>query len=175
MPRRTGHYDREWPHSYLQQQFSAMRWLAEQGFTPVEIREFRWGMVDEGDRTITVRPMIRHIHYDRDHQSIITDTIDREPIKIPIKGTGHEWFFLRSNYKCPWMFTAHEPKTWRKQGSKEALFPLSDVEKICAKVEQINNSSLLTELDKFARIDISKLNITKMKTEELVEKAVVVS
>lgn len=175
MPRRTGHYDREWPHNYLQQQFSAMRWLAEQGFTPVEIREFRWGMVDEGDRTITVRPMIRHIHYDRNHQTIIADTIDREPIKIPIKGTGHEWFFLRSKYKCPWMFTAHEPKTWRKQGSREALFPLSVVEKCCRGIEQINNSSILTKLDKFDNIEVSKLNITKMKTEEPIEEAEVIN
>ena len=167
--------DREWSHDYLNQQFSAMRWLAEQGFTPEEIRVATWGLVDETDRTITVRPKIRHICYDRSIGAIVSNTVDQNPIKLLIKGTGHEWFFLESTYKCPWMFTAHRPKTWRKQGSEEALFPLSDVEKICQGIEQINNSSILTKLDEFARIDISKLNITNAKTEEPMEEAEVIS
>lgn len=175
MPRRTGHYGREWPRYYLQQQFSAMRWLALQGLTPEEIREARWAMVDESDRAITLNLKVFFIHYDRDIGAIITNTKEKNPIKIPVKGTDQEWFFLRSKYKCPWMFTAHEPKTWRKQGSKEALFPLSEVEQICSGIRQINNSSILTKLEKFDRIDISKLNVTKMKTKEPIEEAEVIN
>ena len=167
--------DQEWSHRYLNQQFSAMRWLSKQGLTPEEIRVATWGLVDETDRTITVWPKIHHIHYDRSTGAIVSNTIDQNPIKLPIKGTGHEWFFLKSRYKCPWMFTAHEPKTWRKQGSEEALFPLSAVEKACRGIEQINNSSILTKLDKFARIDISKVNVTNTKTEEPIEEAEVIS
>lgn len=174
MPRTT-HKNWEWSHYYLQQQFSAMRWLAEQGLSPVEIREARWGMVDETDRTITLKLGVFHIHYDRGVGAIITNMTEKSPIKVPIKGSGHEWFFLKSKYKCPYIFTAHQPKTWRKQGSREALFPLSVVEKCCLGVQQINNASILTKLDKFDNIGVSKLNITKMKTEEPIKEAEVIN
>ena len=165
----------EWPHNYLLQQFSAMRWLAKQGLSPEEIRVARWGMVDEGKRTITVQASLFHICYNSETRTMIKKITNREPIQISLKGSGHEDFFIKSRIHCAWMFTAHVPKTWRKQGSEEALFPLSIVEKCCRNIPPLNNSSVLTKIDEFGNIGISKLNITKMKTEEPIEEAEVIS
>ena len=49
---------REYSLHYLNQQFSAMRWLAKQGLTPEEIREARWGMIDDAEKVITIKTYI---------------------------------------------------------------------------------------------------------------------
>lgn len=166
---------REYSLHYLNQQFSAMRWLAKQGLTPEEIREARWGMVDEADKTISFETYISSALFDLKTGLIVSNPDrQRRELKIPIKGTGHEWFFLESKYMCPWMFTAHQPKTWRREGSREALFPLEVVEKMCRDLPTSNAMSVLTNNEKCARIELSKLNITKTKRIEQIQEADVI-
>ena len=155
---------------YLNQEFAAMRWLATQGLRPDEIRELRWGQIDETDRTITIRQRLVNILYDRDSGQISRREYDHK-IKIPLVGSGCEYFFLKS--KTPslfWVFTEHRPKGWRREESREALFPLEVVEKCCQDL-QIQNTSPLTFLDECGTIEISKLNIHKSKTTELIREA----
>lgn len=159
---------------YLNQQFSAMRWLAKQGMTPEEIREARWGMVDEAEKTISITSTIFNIRYDQ--KLNVTSRIEHQTeVKIPIKETGHEWFFLKSKFKCPWMFTAHVPKTWRKEGSREALFPLEAVQRACRGVSTSIDTNLLTKLDGRASIEVTNTNVKNMESEkEQVEEAQVI-
>lgn len=150
--------NREHSQNYLNMQYSAMRWLAEQGLTPEEIRVFRWGQVDESERVITVRQELVSLRYDRDTRQIYRQSCFR-PIRISLKGSGQEDFFIKS--KTPsffWVFTEHFPKGWRREESKEALFPLEVVEKVCKKVQNLNVSAL-TLLGGCGSIEISKLNI----------------
>lgn len=159
---------------YLNQEFSAMRWLAKQGLTPEEIREFRWGRVDETTREITIMAKVLHYRYDRDTCQLYKQESKRE-IKIPIKGSGQEWFFLKS--KTPslfWVFTAHKPKEWRREEAREALFPLEVVEKCCKDV-RIEAKIPLKIFDDYGKIEVSKLNIQKSKTVELIEEAEIVT
>lgn len=165
---------REHSLHYLNQEFSAMRWLAKQGLTPEEIREFRWGRIDETTREITIVAKVIHCRFDRASHQLYKQESNRE-IKIPIKGSGHEWFFLES--KTPshfWVFTAHKPKGWRKEKAREALFPLEVVEKVCRDV-QIEAKIPLKLFDDYGNIEISKLNIQKSKTVELIEEAEIVA
>jgi hypothetical protein len=145
-----------------------MRWLAMQGMSPEEIREARWGMVDETDRTISVHASLLRTCYNRDTGVISTTRSDGHTVKLLINGSGLEWFFLESKISCAWMFTKKKPKTWRKQGSKEALFSVEAVEKICSDLTPVNATSVLTKRDPFARIRVSKLNITNPKSVERV-------
>lgn len=159
--------------SYLEQEFSAMRWLAEQGLTPEEIREFRWGLVDETERTVLIKRKFVSYKYNREDGTIFR-TEDIREVRVSLKGSGQEQFFLKS--KTPsffWVFTEHWPKGWRKEDAREALFPLSVVENCCRKT-QITNSSTLTFIDGCANIEISKLNIHKSKTKELTREAEIV-
>lgn len=164
---------KEYSVDYLNKQISAMRWLSEQGLTPDEIRVLRWGSVDETTKTIRIRQKLFFIKYDL-KTKISTRLEDDKEIRIPIEGSGNEWFFLKSKFKCPWMFTAHPPKTWRKQGSKEALFPVKSVEKYCSDLTPKTSISVLTFVEKFDSIEVSKLNITNSKQPELIEEAEVV-
>ena len=162
--------NREYSLHYLNQQYSAMRWLAKQGLTPEEIREMTWGKVDEVTKTIKLVKKVVFIKYDPIIQSGVFDEEERE-LHIPIRGTGHEWFFLESKFKCPWMFTQFSPVSWRKKESRVALFPLEVVEKCCRDLLPTDRISTLTDMDFFGNIEISKLNVTKMKTAELEDKA----
>jgi hypothetical protein len=113
---------REYSLHYLNQQYSAMRWLAKQGLTPEEIREFRWWQVDELGRVVILRKNILGVRLER---------------KISFKGSGHEWFFMKSPmYNVSWVFTAYRPKSWRRELGREALFPIEVVEKCCTQVPQ---------------------------------------
>lgn len=156
------HYD----INYLNKQIQAMRWLYQQGLTPDEIRVLRWGSVDETTKKIRIRQKMFFIRYDL-KTGVESRIEDEREIQIPIEGSGNEWFFLKSKFKCPWMFTAHEPKTWRKQGSEEALFPVTSVEKYCTD----NTINGLTFMDMFDNIEVSKLNITNSKPQELIREA----
>lgn len=163
---------REYSLHYLNQQFSAMRWLAKQGLTPEEIREARWGMIDDAEKVITIKTYISSALFNLETGMLIAKpSTEHRELKIPIKGTGHEWFFLESKFMCPWMFTAHQPKTWRREGSREALFPLEVVEKMCRDLPTSNGMSVLTNMEEFARIRVSKLNITKTKSIEQIQEA----
>lgn len=163
---------KEYDVRYLNQQFSAMRWLAMQGLEPAEIRVMRWGSVDEVDKTIRINQKMFFIRLDKE-TGVVSRMEDEKEIRIPIKGSGHEWFFLKSKFKCPWMFTEHPPKTWRKEGSKEALFPLEVVENACRDLAT-PGISVLTFAAEFGNIEVSKLNITNPKPEGLIEEAEVV-
>ena len=169
--------DRSWSPAYLQKQKEAMWWLCEQGLTPEEIREMRWGSVDDGDKVLLIRRMVTF-----EKVGLKTWQIERSEyekiFKIPLRHTECEWFFLKSKIPCPWMFTRERPKTWRREGSKESLYSLAAVEKICSETPSIDpckclesdSINLLTKMDKFANIEVSKLNITKSKTKELESK-----
>lgn len=159
---------------YLNMQFSAMRWLASQGVCPEDIREFRWGNIDETEKVVVIKKRIFNIKFDRSSKQIY-QTEQEKPVKVPIKGSDQEFFFLKS--KTPshfWVFTEHFPKSWRREESKEALFPLETIESVCRDVK-IQNTSPLTLIDKCANIEISKLNIHKPKNTELIEEAELVT
>ena len=165
---------REHTLHYLNQEFAAMRWLAKQGLTPEEIREFRWGNVDETTRTISVKQSVFHYRYDLTSQRLYKMESKRE-IKIPCANSEQEWFFLKS--KTPshfWMFTSYKPKGWRKEEGRKALFPLEVVEKCCRDV-QIEAKMSLNFLNDYGNIEVSKLNIQKSKTVELIEEAEIVT
>ena len=162
-----GKANREHNLHYLNQQFSAMRWLAKQGVPPEAIREFRWGMVDEESKTISVITEVFNISYDR-KTGVLARIQNKREVKLDIRGTGQEEFFLKSRIYCAWMFTAERPRSWRKEKSREALFPLEVVEKCCRDLCEINNSSILTNLDMIGNIRVSKANIKEAKNEELI-------
>lgn len=164
---------REYDLHYLNQEYSAMRWLAKQGLTPLEIQNMTWGAVDETTKTIRLAQKTFFIRYDKETR--VSNRIeDKKELYIPIRGSGHEWFFLESKFKCPWMFTAYNPTTWRKQGSKKARFPVSQIEKICKDIRLSDSRSILTNIERFANIEISKLNITNSKPNGLIREAEVV-
>lgn len=162
--------NREWSVQYLNQQYSAMRWLAKQGLTPEEIREFTWGQVDESEKIVKIRKVIFSIRYDRDTGHIFRQEHKKE-VKISFKGSGHEWFFAESGIYNTWVFTAHRPKSWRKEQGREALFPLEVVENCCRDIVEIQSTNLLTLAVGYGNIEVSKLNIQNLKTVEQIEEA----
>ena len=169
--------DRSWSPAYLQKQKEAIWWLCERGLAPEEIREMRWGSVDDGDKVLLIRRMVTFEKVDLKTWQIERSEYEKT-FKIPLRHTECEWFFLKSKIPCPWMFTRERPKTWRREGSKESLYSLAEVEKICSECSPVypckkvesDSINLLTNFDKFANIEVSKLNITKMKTKELESK-----
>ena len=163
----------EYSLHYLNQQYSAMRWLGKQGLTPETIRELRWGMVDESNMTIKVPFTVFSIKYD-ENTGISARTETERELQISFRGSGHEWFFTKSHIYCAWMFTSERPRTWRRKGSEKSLFPLKIVEKMCRNIELTDTVSILTKSGMFDSIEVSKLNITKMKTKEPIEEAEVV-
>ena len=163
--------DRSWSVDYLQKQHDAIKWLNKQGITPEEIRELRWGKVDDGDKTFSITTEVVYLQYDIKSNLCKRESYKKE-FKVPLLGTECEWFFLRSKQPCPWMFTREKPKTWRREGSKESLYSLSDIQKICGKLALDKGTTVLTNVDLFANIEVSKLNVTKMKTEELKRRAI---
>lgn len=158
----------EHSHAYLNQEYSAMRWLAKQGLSPEEIREFGWGSVDEESKAIKLRRKFVHVKYDIATGAGKQDEEIKE-ITISLKGTGHEYFFLKS--KTPsyfWVFTAYAPgpKDWRREDSKKALFPLEVVKWACRGIEDCGKQgdiSTLTKMEKFGNIEITKLNIANLE------------
>lgn len=166
--------NREWSVQYLNQQYSAMRWLAKQGLTPSEIREFHWGQVDEFAHTITIRKNVVSLMYDQESQLIFRKETER-PIRISYKGSGQEWFFEKSAIpNVTWTFTAHRPKSWRKEQGREALFPLKIVEKICQNLI-LPKFCPLTFINDCANIEISKLNIQNLETAGQIKDAELVA
>lgn len=165
---------KEWSLRYLNQEYAAMRWLAKQGLTPEEIREFSWGKVDETEKVVKIQTKIFSLRYDSASGQTYRQESVKE-VKVPIIGSGHEWFFLKSGiYNVHWMFTAHPPKSWRREKGIDALFPLEEVKRCCRDL-QIQPENPLTNLDANGNIEISKLNIQKSKTVELVEEAEIVT
>lgn len=166
--------NREWSVQYLNQQYSAMRWLAKQGLTPSEIREFHWGQVDEFTHTIKIQKTVVSLMYDPKSHSVYKKKTE-QPIKISYKGSGHEWFFEKSGmYNVVWTFTAHRPKSWRKEQGREALFPLEAVEKICHDLI-LRTINPLTFISDCANIEVSKLNIQNLETVEQIDEAEIVA
>lgn len=173
--------DRSYNEKYLAKQQMAIKWLAAQGMSYEEIRTATWGMVDDGDKTIAIPTRICSIRYDCE-----TDLVFRQEhtkrVKIRLTGTENEQFFLKSKIPCTWMFTRERPRTWRKEGSKESLYSLPEIQRIIEGDEaaRLNNGaqqldgSMLTKLLKFATIEVSKLNITKSEPTEGIEEAEVV-
>lgn len=166
---------KEWPQSYLNQQYSAMRWLAKQGLTPEEIRTFTWGRVDESKKTVELSRKFFHIKYDL-KTGIGKQDEEMKTRKVSVKGTGHEWFFTKSRIPCfSWMFTAYPPKSWRRELAKEALFPLEVVEWACRGVENcgklcnFGGVSVLTESENFGKLKVSKLNFANLERVEEAE------
>lgn len=122
--------DRSWSPAYLQKQKEAIGWLLELGLTPEEIRVLRWGCVDDLDKVFIFRTEVTYLKADLGIGEIKREEYPRE-LKISLRGTRCEEFFLKSKIPCPWMFTRERPKTWRKEGSKESLYSLSEIKAIC--------------------------------------------
>ena len=162
--------NRAWGNDYLQQEYKAMRWLADKGFSLEEIRTMTWGRVDESARAIRMVDKVTTIQLDLETGLSRRDEHERE-FMLPFGGTEVEWFFRESRIFCGWMFTRERPRSWRKDKSRDSLFTPVEVKKICGKTSSNRGVSTLTNSDIFANIEVSKLNITKMKTKELVDKA----
>lgn len=159
--------NRSWNADYLHEQHKAIKWLAEQGITLEEIREMRWGQIDESEKTLSVSKRVVALQYDRKTGLVKRDEYDKN-IKILLKGTKCEDFFLKSRIYCAWMFTRELPTSWRKDRSKNSLYSLSVIRGICGKVATpVSTINALTKIESFANIEVSKVNITKMKTKEL--------
>lgn len=168
--------DRAWRPEYLQKQYEAMRWLCSMGLTPDEIRIMRWGQVDELDRAINIVKPVTVLQYDRVTQYIKRNEYDKT-FKISLKKTPCEWFFLKSKIPCPWMFTREEPKSWRKEESRDSLFTPGEIKHILDNPLNFFGKpdvSALTIPDYFGILELSNLNITKMKTKELEKKAILI-
>lgn len=165
---------REYTESYLFEQIQAMRWLKEQGVSCEQIRDMRWGMVDETDRCIHLPASICSLKLDLATGEITKETVEKGII-LEIKGSGHEWFFLKSKYKCPWMFTERVPKSWRREKSREECYSLEAVENMTKGIPTpdispfIESLNELTKALEFDTISISMANITNPETKELVE------
>lgn len=158
---------KSWNADYLHEQHQAIEWLAKQGITPEEIREMKWGQVDESEKTLSVNKRVIALQYDRKTGLVKRDEYDKY-IKIPLKDTKCEQFFLKSRIYCTWMFTREQPTSWRRDQSKNFLYSLSVIRGICGKVATpVSTINTLTNIESFANIEVSKVNITKMKTKEL--------
>lgn len=162
--------NREWSESYLFEQVSAMRWLREQGLDCEQIRNMRWGRVDESARTISVVVPVTSFRLD-ENGKVERETNDRE-ITISVKGSGCEWYFLKSKFKCPWMFVRENPKRWNREETEKLLYSLQDVENFTKQIRpSVDKSTLdfvdsLTKTLEFDKMKVSILNITN---ENLVE------
>lgn len=166
--------NREWSTRYLNQQYAAMRWLAKQGLTPSEIREFNWGQVDEFTHTVKIPKTIISLMYDPKSKNVYKKETEK-PIKIDYRGSGNEWFFEKSGmYNICWAFTAHQPKSWRKEQGREAMFPLEVVEKVCQDLK-LPEFNPLTFISDCANIEISKLNIQNLETAGQIKEAEIVA
>lgn len=166
---------REYSKDYLLEMYSAMRWLKEQGLSCEQIREMRWGIVDETDRNIHFPSPVTSIKMNLTTREYEENT-EIKDVLIPIKGSGHEWFFLKSKYKCPWMFTKQNPKSWRKEKSREELFSLEEIEELTKSVIPpvlpllLDEIKALTESFDFGNIRVSIENITKTEAKEQTRK-----
>lgn len=164
---------REWPDSYLFEQIQAMRWLKEQGLSCEQIRDMRWGMVDETDRCIHFPTPVTSLKLDRASGRVVKNS-DTNEVVIRIKGSGHEWFFLKSKFRCPWMFTRGISLSWRKEKSREDCYSLEAVENFTKGIPTPVISSFIEELNEltkaleFDNIKVSIANITNPETKEQV-------
>lgn len=157
--------NRAFDNKYLTQQYQAIRWLYEQGFTLEEIREFSMRNVDESERVVMAFRDVDSIVYDMRNCEIVDRSTSKKSIKVPINGSGLEYFFLKMRFKSSYLFTREEPKSWRREIAEESLYSLSEIRKICSSARPLKTTTTLTNVMKFANIEIAKLNITKAKSE----------
>ena len=158
-------------HNYLLKEKEAMKWLKKQGLSNQQIRDMRWGMVDEDERCINFPCSITSYSYDPSTGEIKREEKDKI-VKISVKGSGYEWFFLKSKYKCPWMFTKKIPRSWRKERSREACYSEDYIGVITRFTSSpvspllFDDIELLTKVLVSGNMDISIENITKTETKE---------
>lgn len=163
--------DRSYSQNYLEKQHSAMRFLASLGVPLEELRTYHWGMVDEGDKKLTVEAPVRFVKFDQETGKMDVQDYQKK-FEISLRGHDQQEFFIKSQIFCHWMFTRERPRTWRTEGSTISLYSLPEVEKVCKGVEMEFETfgNLLTKALKFANIRVSKLNFhslgTKGETEE---------
>ena len=163
--------NRAWGLEYLQMEREAARWLIEQGVAIEQVRELTWGAADETTRTIRITSKEVMIKYDLEWKIMEREEKEKE-FHLPAKGSGCEYFFFKSRISCGWMFTKERPRSWRKEKSRDSLFTPDEFEEFCGKDSLDGGTTTLTDLAFFGNIEISKLNITKTKTQELLDKAV---
>lgn len=156
--------DRSFNKEYLREQHRAIRWLAEQGLMPEEIRVFNWWNVLETERALRISHNVCSIRYNRETGAMVREENKRQ-IRIALAGTECEHFFLKSRIWCHWTFLRERPKTWRRDGSVSSLYSLSDIQRICGKLAPQLSDNVLTLAEKFGTIEVSKLNITKSKSQ----------
>lgn len=156
---------------YLLEEISAMRWLKEQGLSAKQIQSMRWGMVDESERLIHYPASVTSYWYNKETGEI-QGTTEEKMIEISTRGSGHEWFFLKSKYMCPWMFTKEITKSWRKEKSREACYSVKYVENLTRDVPSPVVPQLLKEIEVLTKtlvsdkMKVSIKNITKTETKE---------
>lgn len=145
------------PTRLQNQQILAMRWLASQGLTAEEIRAFRWGNVDEFNRSITLtKPVVSCIH-DRE-QGIICTRIDKKSVRFSPVGSGTEWFFFKSpTPSLFWVFVKYYHKNghWRAEQQLEILYSTEEIEGFIENHEKLS-TRLLTLEESFATMKVSK-------------------
>ena len=163
--------DRSYSQNYLEKQHSAMQFLASLGVPLEEIRTYRWGMVDEGDKKLTIQTSVRFVKFNRETGKMDAEDCQKK-FEIPLRGHDQQEFFLKSRIFCTWMFTRERPKTWRREGSALSLYSLPEVEKICegVKMDVDTFGNTLTNALKFANIRVSKLNFHSLGTVGETEK-----
>ena len=162
---------KEYTESYLLEQREAMIWLREQGVSCEQIRDMRWGMVDESGRCLRFPTSVTSLLYDKDTQEI-SQIVEEKPVMIDIRDSGHEWFFLKSKYKCPWMFTREVPHTWKREESREYCYSLEAVENLTKTANSPVIFPILEVIDEltnnheFGSMKVAIADITNQKTKE---------
>lgn len=167
--------NRSWDSNYLQKQYEAMEWLVDQGMSLDEIRLMRWGSVDESNKTITLNKKMTILKADMKNPGLVKRDEYDKTFTVPLRGTKCEWFFLHSGIYCVWMFTREKPLYTQREKSRPSLFTSDEIKRALeARRKLVENSTInaLTNDDLFANIEVSKANITKMKTAELERKAI---
>ncbi len=157
--------DRSYSHEYLKEQHGAMRWLAEQGIDPEDIRVFSFGNIDETKRELRVLKTIHTIRLDRKNGVILTADCQKW-VKIPAKDSPFYDFFIKKKFPSCFLFTKERPKSWRREEAEKSLYSLSDIQMICGN-KSLNDP--LTKTLEFDTIRVTKLNITNLKAKEQIE------
>lgn len=156
--------DRSFEKSYLSEQHKTMRWLAENGLSAEEIQGMHWGNVCEVDKVVKIKREVRGVQLTQ--EGGVKMWHEDKEFRIALPGTVCEHFLLKSRIWCHWMFLREKPRTWRSEGSKTSLYSLPEVEEICRGAESFSENTL-TNVLKFATIEISKLNITINESQRL--------
>lgn len=146
--------NREFTKEYLQKQHNVMRWLYLQGLTTKEIKKFSFVRnIDEDTREVVIYRQEFDARYFSGLGRVVVDKWDRE-YRVPIAGSGFEFFLLEQKFVSCFMFTREKPKSWRREVAKSSLYSLSEIEKICAEIPTTAVKWPLTFEPEFGRMKV---------------------